>query len=144
MYLFEHSKWVIFFQCFFLEFCFLKIIHNFIYFPWKKCKYRRQRISCTELSKCQKVEKSCITIFHQEGAKNKFLTCYIFLNLNLHVVCKRILHEMASDIIAPESFRHSVRQRYQMFLWLFDKNFRENAKNRHFLMQNVQTDNDFW
>ena len=34
--------------------------------------------------------------------------------------------------------------RYQMFLWIFDKMFRENAKNRHFLAQNVQIDNDFW
>ena len=34
-------------------------------------------------------------------------------------------------------------QRYQIFLWMFDEIFRENAKNRHFLTQNVQTDNDF-
>ena len=40
--------------------------------------------------------------------------------------------------------RKYAAERYQMFLWIFDKFFRENAKNRHFLAQNVQIDNDFW
>ena len=35
-------------------------------------------------------------------------------------------------------------ERYQMFLWIFDKKILENAKNHHFLAQNVQIDNDFW
>ena len=44
---------------------------------------------------------------------------------------------MDADIIAPESFRYRVRT-------ALPDVFRENAKIHHFLMQNVQTDNDFW
>ena len=52
--------------------------------------------------------------------------------------------EEGADISAPQSFRHCVQTALPDFLWMFDEIFRENAKNCHFLMQNVQTDNDFW
>ena len=43
----------------------------------------------------------------------------------------------------PTKLKYAA-ERYQMFLWIFDKKIRENAKNRHFLAQNGQIDNDFW
>ena len=40
-----------------------------------------QRFSFTELSKCQKVEKSCITIFHLVGLKISLGTAQHFFEL---------------------------------------------------------------
>ena len=63
--------------------------------------------------------------------------------------CNQMLFSLKFRVAISANFdnltkRKYTSERYQIFLWICDKNFRENAKNRHILAQNVQTGNDFW
>ena len=66
-----------------------------------------------------------------------------FNSASRDVLIGRILLQTSVNFDNPTKRTYAV-ERYQMFLWIFDKKILENAKNRHFLAQNVQIDNNFW
>ena len=63
--------------------------------------------------------------------------------LNWLLICSEFRVQFSVNFDNPTKRKYAI-ERYQMFLWIFEKKNQENAKNRHFLEQHVQIDNDFW